>query len=273
MSAKTFRTVGRRTQAAAAFAGLVALFAGIAIFSGPGNQAGAANGTEGGASAAPGRAIYLGAASAKRIPLCPERCSGLAVVSGIQAKAGGVASSYRVPFVGKVTRWRIKLGKPNASQVNFFKSHFGAQPQAAIGILAPKEVNGKLVYKLRRRTQMKNLTAFMGKTATFNLPQPVKVNEGDLISLIVPTWAPALSTPPACEEVNGAVKNEGVCDKFNENNSWLASRTRNQCFNADGSLKPINMRTSQAQMKVNTLQAYNCRFNGALLYGVRVESR
>src|SRR5690349_2846730 len=109
MSVKTFR-IGRGTQAAAALAGLIALIAGLAFINGPGNQAGAA----GGVSAA-GQAVYLGQASAKRIPLCPQRCSGLAIVSGFQAKAGGVNNAYRVPFVGNVTRWRIKLGAPTAS--------------------------------------------------------------------------------------------------------------------------------------------------------------
>jgi hypothetical protein len=275
MSAKTFRTVGRRTQAAAALAGLVALFAGVAFLSGPGNQAGAADGavSADGAVAASGKAVYLGRPSAKRIPLCPQRCSAVAIVSGIQAKAGGKPNAYRVPFVGKITRWRIKLGDPGPKQVAYFKSHFGAEPQAAIGILSKREAGGKIVYKLRRRTQMKNLTAFFGRTATFNLPRPVNVNKGDFVSLIVPTWAPALSTPPACQVTNGVMRNEGVCNTFNLNNSWVASRTRKQCFNSDGSLKRINMRTSQAQVKVNTLQTYGCRFNGALTYGVRVESR
>lgn len=263
MSEKTYPAVGRRMQVAAALAGLIALIAGLAFFSGPGNQA----------DAAPGQAVYLGKMSAKRIPLCPQRCEGLAIVSGIQAKAGGVANAYRVPFVGNVTRWRIKLGDPTMAQQRFFQNRFGKQPQAAIGILAKKEQNGQIVYKLRRRTQMKNLTNFMGRTATFNLPQPVKVNKGDYISLIVPTWAPALSTPDACGIVNNKVKNEAVCETFNLNNSWVASRTRKQCFNPNGTPRGINKMTSQPQVKVNSVSTYGCRFNGALTYGVRVESR
>lgn len=257
MPEKTFPTIGRRTQAAAAFAGLIALIAGLAFLSGPGNRA----------DAAPGEAVYLGQASAKRIPLCPERCSGLAIVSGFQAKAGGVANAYKVPFVGSITRWRIKLGSPTASQRRFFVNRFGEQPQAAIGILAQKEQNGQIVYKLRRRTQVQNLNRFLGKTATFNLPQPVKVNKGDYIALIVPTWAPALSVPPACQVVNGSMRNPTVCETFNMNNSWVASRNRNTCNQVP------NMKNSQAQIKVNSLAPYGCRFNGALTYGVRVESR
>lgn len=265
MSAKSISSIGRRTQAAAALAGLVALLAGVAIFSGPGNKAGAA----------PGQAVYLGKASAKRVPLCPERCSGLAIVSGIQARAGGVGNAYRVPFVGNITRWRIKLGEPKPKDMPFFENRFGKVPQAAIGILAKKEVDGKIVYKLRRRTQVQNLTRFLGRTATFNLPRPVKVNKGDYISLIVPTWAPALSTPRACMTINdmGDVLNPEVCDTFNENNSWVASRTKKQCYTSNGSDRPINMNTSQPQLKVNSLSQYSCRFNGALTYGVRVESR
>lgn len=268
MSVKTFPAVGRKTQVAAALAGLIALIAGLAFMSGPGNQAGAAPG-----AAAAGQAVYLGKASAKRIPLCPERCSGIAIVSGLQAKAGGVGNAYRVPFVGNITRWRIKLGKPLAKDMPFFENRFGKQPQAAIGILAKKVVDGQVVYKLRRRSQVQNLTSFLGKTATFDLPQPMKVNKGDFVSLIVPTWAPALSVPAACELINGKMKNPSVCNQFNLNNSWVASRTKKQCFRSDGSIGPINKNTSQPQIKVNSLATYGCRFNGAITYGVRVESR
>jgi hypothetical protein len=268
MSEKTFPTIGRRTQVVAALAGLVALLAGLAIMSGPGNDAVAADhavGAEGGASAA-GKAVYLGRASAKRIPLCPQRCSGLAIVSGFQAKAGGVANAYQVPFVGKITRWRIKLGKPKASDMKFFQNRFGKQPQAAIGVLARKSQNGKVVYKLRRRSQIQNLTNFLGKTATFNVAG-IKVNKGDYVALLVPTWAPALSTPRACQVINGSMVNPTVCDQFNQNNSWVASRNRKTCGQAP------NMKNSQPQTKVNSVASYGCRFNGALTYGVRVESR
>jgi hypothetical protein len=258
MSAKTLQTVGRRTQLVAALAGLLALLGGLAILSGPGNSAGAA----------PGQAVYIGQASAKRVPLCPQRCSGLAIVSGFQAKAGGIGNAYRVPFVGKMTRWRIKLGQPNRMQTNFFTSRFGTKPQAAIGVLSQKKMNGKVVYKLRRRTQMQDLTKHLGKTATFNLPQPMNVNEGDYLALIVPTWAPALSVPRACQVVNGEMVNETVCDTFNENNNWIASRNRKTC-----NAKVINRNNSQAQVKVGSLVPYGCRFNGALTYGVRVERR
>lgn len=254
-------TVSRSTQAAAALAALVALIAGIAILSGPGNQAGAA----------PGKAVYLGQSNAKRIPLCPERCSGLAIVSGFQAKAGGVANAYRVPYVGNITRWRLRLGKPNMSQRNFFERRFGTQPQAALGVLAKKVQGGKVTYKLRRRTAIQGLNRFFGKTATFNLPQPMRVNKGDYVALIVPTWAPALSVPPACELIMVGNKeqerNAAVCNQFNTNNSWVASRERSTCAQVP------NMRNSVPQMKVNSLSPYDCRFNGALTYGVRVESR
>ncbi len=260
MSAKTL-IVGRRTQLVAALAGLVALLAGVAFLSGPGNQA----------DAAPGKAVYLGKMSAKRIPLCPERCQALAIVSGFQAKAGGVPNAYRVPFVGQITRWRIKLAEPTAKQQRFFKNRFGDEPQAAIGILAKRKQNGKIVYKLRRRTQIQDLSRFLGRTATFNLPRPVKVNKGDYISLIVPTWAPALSVPRACKPITvnreNTVVNPAVCDAFNENNSWIASRNRTTCN------KQPTMKNSQAQIKINSVAQYGCRFNGALTYGIRVESR
>ena len=197
--------------------------------------------------------------------------SVVAIVSGFQAKAGGIGNAYRVPYIGNITRWRIKLGKPTASQRMFFQDRFGAVPQAAIGVLAKKVQNGKIVYKLRRRSAIQNLNQFMGKTHTFDLKQPIKANKGDYVVLIVPTWAPALSVPEACSTVtvNGKtqMKNPSVCKQFNTNNSWVASRDRKTCNQA------VTMKNSQPQIDVNSLASYGCRFNGALTYGVRVESR
>lgn len=257
MPANLFSIASRRTALAAALTVLVALVAGLALTGIPANQA----------DAAPGRAVYLGAANAKRVPLCPDRCSSLAIVSGFQAKAGGVGNAYRVPFVGNITRWRIKLGKPSRSQRLFFERNFGIQPQAALGVLAKVSRNGKVRYKLRRRSKIQNLNRFLGKTATFNLGQPMRVNKGDFVALIVPTWAPALAEPAACALVGGKMRNPTVCEAFNLNNNWIASRDRTTCKQSP------NMNNSQPQTKVNSLAAYGCRFNGALTYGARVERR
>ncbi|MCC6755331.1 MAG: hypothetical protein IT199_03040 [Solirubrobacterales bacterium] len=257
MPEKTFPVAGRRTIIAAALGGLIALLCGLAVLNGPANRA----------DAAPGQAVVLGAANANRVPLCPERCSGLAIVSGFQAKASGQGNAFRVPFVGRITRWRLSLGDPTASQRQFFQRRFGNQPQAAIGVLAKVVRDGRITYKLRRRTALQGLNRFMGRTATFNLPRPMNVNKGDYISLIVPTWAPALAVPPACQIVNGAMANPDVCNRFNRGNSWVASRNRSTCSQTP------SMNNSQAQIKVNSYFPYGCRFNGALTYRVRVESR
>lgn len=256
MTAPTSPVSGRRA-AAAALAAFVALTLGLAMAIHPGSQA----------VAAPGETVELGAVNAKRIPLCPERCSGLAVVTGFQAKAGGVAHAYRVPFVGNITSWRLTLGKPNRNQRKFFERNFGTRPEAAIGVLAKRVVGGKVVYKLRYRSQIQGLNPFLGKTTTFDLEEPIRVNKGDYVALIVPTWAPALAEPPACELVDGKMRRPGVCKTFQKNNSWVASRDRTTC------MKSPSKATSQPQIKVNSLVAYGCRFNGALTYGVRVESR
>ena len=70
-------------------------------------------------------------------------------------------------------------------------------------------------------------------------------------------------------EVNGKdqMKNPSVCRQFNASNSWVASRDRTTCT------QKVTMRNSQPQIDVNSLASYGCRFNGALTYGVRVESR
>lgn len=219
------------------------------------------------ASAAPGDSVYLGAANAKRAPLCPSRCSGLAVVSGFQGRAGGIGNAYRVPFVGQITRWRLALGKPNRSQRKFFQRNFGDRPEAAIGVLAKRTVGGKVTYKLRRRSGIQGLNRFLGTTATFKLARPMKVNKGDYVALIVPTWAPALAEPAACEITGGKMRRPAACEKFQKNNNWVASRDRSTCKSTP------SRETSRPQLKVNSLVAYGCRFTGALTYGVRVVGR
>lgn len=257
MSVSSLPAARRRTRITAALAAISVLILGFALAGTSANQA----------TAAPGHSVYLGAANAKRTPLCPTRCSGLAIVTGFQAKAGGVGNAYRVPFVGQITRWRLTLGKPNRSQRKFFKTNFGARPEAAIAVLAKTVVDGKPVYKLRRRTRIQGLNRYLGKTATFDLATPMKVNKGDFVALIVPTWAPALADPPACEIVDGKMRRPTVCKNFQKNNSWVASRDRSTCMKRPGK------NTSQPQLKVNSLVSYGCRFNGALTYGVRVEGR
>ncbi|MBN8867943.1 MAG: hypothetical protein J0H98_10350 [Solirubrobacterales bacterium] len=271
MSDKTFPTVGRRTQVIAALAGLAALCAGLAFFTGPGNQAGAADDAT---TAKAKQAVILGANGPVRDPLCPSRCTGVAIVSGVQAQINGAGQPFRVPFKGKITRWKLALGKPNASQRDFFQTKFGERPEAALGVLKKTRKDGKAVYKLRKRTAVIGLNRYLGTTASLPVKHPLAVNKGDIVALIVPTWAPALWTPAACDLVKDTAtgemvkKNATACANFTDDYSWVASRDKSTCS------KPINMKTSQAQLKVGSAVPYGCRFRpGQLTYRVRVESR
>lgn len=261
MNTSTFPGAGARPRSVVALLAFATLLAGLAGLMGSAGQA----------AAAPGKAAYLGAISAKRIPLCPERCQGVAIVSGIQGKAGGKANAYKVPFNGEITLWRLTLGNPNMEQLQFFRKNFGNQPQASLGVLT-RNTGGKPGYRLKYRTRIQGLNRFLGKTATFKLPKPLRVNKGDYVALIVPTWAPALSVPPACEEVNGKPVRPAICKKYQAGNSWVASRKLSQCEDSSGKPMPINPSTSQPQLKVNSIMPYQCRFNGVLTYGVRIES-
>lgn len=228
----------RSSRVIAAAVAIFALAGTIAVLGAPGNQA----------NAAPKQAVVLGAAGAKAEPNCPQACTALAIGSVLQAKIGDAGNAYQVPFVGQITQWKLALGSPSRSDWMSFKERFGS-PKAGIAVLRKFNFDGKIRYKLRRRSPLVGLGRYFGKTPTFKLAQPLRVNKGDFVALVVPTWAPALS------------------QSTDTDGSWVVSRDRSTCNQAP------NMQNSQAQLKVGTFAPYGCRFEGIATYRVRVESR
>jgi len=216
-----------------------------------------ANAADGAVSAK--KSTVLGADASLRGALCPQSCSALAIVSGFQAEVDGDSSPYRVPFDGNVTKWMIALGKPSASQRDFFEARFGVAPKAGIGVIRPRTVAGKKEYKLVKRSPVIGLNRYLGDVAAIPLEKKLAVKKGDFIVLTVPTWAPALASRTL---PNPANPNRPLPDL---NYSWRASRDRTVCA------KSPNMKNSQPQMKINSTVPYGCRFTSAqLLYRVKI---
>lgn len=256
-----------RTARIAIAAGLGAvLFASVLMVGSSGN-AGAETATKA------KKVEVLGAIGKMKPAMCPQRCEGLAFVSGIQSSINGVNTPFRVPFNGQITKWKIALGKPNKSQRMFFENNFGARPEAGISVLKKVKVGGQTQYLLRRRSPIVGLNRSLGTVTSFTLDKPLKVAKGNYVALTVPTWAPALWTPNACAPntettTPNDVINEDKCDKVRENYSWRASRDRDKC--APEQLKS----TSTPQTEVGTKRQYGCRFDGSqLLYRVKITNR
>lgn len=240
MSEKIFPTAGRRLQRIVAVSGLAAMLGGLALVSGSENRADAAPKAT--------QAVLLGQAGLKARPNCPDACTAFAIGNILQAKIGNVANAYRVPFVGKITRWNIALGKPVRRDWLQFKENFGP-PKAGLAVLRKVKVNGKVRYKLRKRTALQGLGRYLGSTAAFTPARPIPVNKGDFVALVVPTWAPALSQSKT------------------SNGSWVVSRKRTTCMQSP------NKMNSKPQLKIGSLAEYGCRYTGIATYRVRVVSR
>ena len=220
---------------------LVALVGALMLTTGSGSSAGAADSGK--------QSKMLGAVGSLPEAQCPGNCEALAVVTGIQSKIDGVSTPFRVPFSGKITKWKLALGKPNKSQRQFFEQNFGKKPKAGLAILKKVKVKGKTQYKLRKRSPVEGLNRDMGGVTTYKLSNPIPVQEGNYVALTVPTWAPALASV-------------GLSDT---GYSWRASRKPSTCDQA------INRNTSSPQTKKGSKRRYGCSFGGAqMLYRAKL---
>ncbi|MBK5233930.1 MAG: hypothetical protein JJE13_13235 [Thermoleophilia bacterium] len=247
---KTFGTNRKSHLFFAAFLGAALLVAALTI-----GSAGSANADS---SVRAKKTKVLGAIGKLPEPLCPGKdCSALAIVSGFQADIDGVSNSYRIPFNGFVTKWKISLGDVTKSERTFFQKLFGKKPKAGISILKPVKVDGKREYKLMKRSPIVGLNKYLGDVASIPLARRIKVKKGWYVALTVPTWAPALG-----EVIDPTTK------KPDMDFSWRASRERDTCEDDP------NMKNSEPQMEPNSKRSYGCRFYGRqLLYRVKVTNQ
>jgi hypothetical protein len=165
------------------------------------------------------RVAELGTTLDDHTASCPDNCQAIGQVSGFQIQQGTRKNPYRLRSYGKVVAFSIKLGKPNASQIDFFNKLFGGPPQVMLTVLKPYvpkkgEAKQPLKYVLAGSSPLFDLTNFFGSEPTFALPRPLSIKPGYIVGITVPTWAPAFAVnladdmqwrssrdPKACNDV------------------------------------------------------------------------
>ena len=192
------------------------------------------------ADAAKSKSTVLGGATTMRDPLCPERCQVIPTVSGIQKLLPTGTSPYRATANGKITAWKLWLGKPDAKDRAALNARFGSPPQAAITVLKPVRTKKGTKFKLRSKSPVEGLNRELGGIATFRLKQPLRIRTGNYVALSVPTWAPAFA--------------DGLGSQY----AWRASRQPGKCG-------PGTIDQARSQLKVGSTRFYACNFKGSRL--------
>lgn len=190
--------------------------------------------------------VTLGSTATTPDPSCPESpCQAIGSVTGFQVSTSQGQLPFRVPKDGKVKSWTLTLAQPTPSQRSFFNGFFGTPPEARLAILRKVPGTNPPRYNLRSQGSIHVLSPYLGQTVKFSAS--LRVHQGDVVGLTVPTWAPAFA--------------QGLPS----NNSWRASREPGKCVNA------TDVRQGEPQQKVGTRAVYGCRYTTArLLYTATV---
>lgn len=241
------------------------------------------------AEAASVRRVDLGSPNVERLtPNCGRNFSRDCVAEGkvtiFQAKSKGIPGrTTEVPWAGKLVSWSISLANvtrkditigsgPEAivhsAQKPFFEGVFGSPATARIAVLrrVEKKAKGAPKYKMVRQSPIQILNPYFGTTVTFALSRPLNVIKGHVIALTVPTWAPALWKPRACNSVYDSVLDPDKCDALLKQYSSRASRVPrgdDKCtLRRDQETQEPNeaLAKSRAQTGVNSVRRYGCYY-------------
>lgn len=245
------------------------------------------------AEAASTKRIELGAKNINTLkPNCGRDFSRDCTVEGkltafqaLSAKYAG--RNFEVPYAGKLVAWSISLAQPtridlddNPAQFPAFNAIFGTPSQAGISILRQVEKTKKNGprFKLVRKSPVEILNPYFGTKVTFTLDRPLNVFEGNIIALSIPTWAPALWSPRAC---NGTIYGDldpDKCDKARDQYTWRASRvSRGEPATCELSNVPEpneQLLKTAPQVGLNSVRRYGCYYGAnVLLYSATIVGR
>jgi hypothetical protein len=199
------------------------------------------------AAIASGRISELGTTLDQNTAACPDTCQAIGQVSGFQTQQGTRQLPYRLRSNGKVVAFTVKLGKPNASQVQFFNKLFGGPPQIRLTVLQPvvvpkgqpKQPNK---YVLVAESPLYTLSNYFGSEPSFALPKPLIIKPGYIVGITVPTWAPAFAV------------------NLGNDMQWRSSRDAKSCD---------NVQQDASQDVIGSSRTYGCVYKTArLLYTV-----
>lgn len=197
----------------------------------------------------PRTTVILGQTASEPDPSCPETpCQAIGSVTGFQVNNGQARMPFLVPHDGTITAWTLTLSQPTNSQRAFFNGFFGTPPQARLAILRRVPGTNPPRFNLRRQGQVQVLSPYLGQTVRFGAN--LRVEEGDVVGLTVPTWAPAFAQDLPADSV------------------WRASRAPGACRNA------TDIRQGEPQERVGKRATYGCKYTTArLLYTATLVER
>ena len=160
-------------------------------------------------AAASAKIIEVGEVGDRFPPSCPTNgCEVISRTTAYQTRVAGERRQFVAPADGRVVAWTISLGKPRKRVREYFEDTLGGPAQAGITILRPGE---RHFGRVTAESPLISLTPFFGTTAQFPLVTSLAVNEGDIIALTVPTWAPALGLGLGRDSIWRASRNKDAC--------------------------------------------------------------
>jgi hypothetical protein len=188
------------------------------------------------AAPASARIIEIGVAPTEASPTCPSSpCLAVSRTTGYQTKVVDDRNTFVVPRAGRIVAWTVSLGNPDARQIDFFDSNYGAA-SARLSVLRRGE---RLYSRVVGQTPVQQLAPYFGQQVQFPLETSIEVKRGQIIALTVPTWAPALTQLLA------------------DGSAWRASRPKNGCDDTD---------SQTAQSRTGQLTQYRCLYRARLTY-------
>lgn len=179
----------------------------------------------------------------KEVPLpqagCPLACQAVGHVTGYQVQIGTHKNPYVIHRDGYIVAFTIRLGKPDATQTQFFTNLFGGKPQARLTLMKKPKLDkrGTTDLKVLNQSAPVDLTNYLGSTPTFTLSKPLRVSGGSTLAITVPTWAPAFAI------------------NLGDDEAWRSSRPKTDC----------NGTSQAAVQKVGTTGYFDCFYKTARL--------
>jgi hypothetical protein len=184
--------------------------------------------------AASARIIEIGDAGVAPAPSCPTSpCEVISRTTAFQTRVDGKRKLFVAPAAGRIVAWSITLGTPKRKQRRYFEENLGGPAQAGISVLRQGD---RRYGRVTGVSPVQTLTPYFGQTVQFPLAASIAINEGDVVALTVPTWAPALGLGLA------------------RNSVWRASREIDACDDTQ---------TQSAQADVQDLARYKCAYRTA----------
>ena len=226
-------------------------------------------------------------------PNCGRDFSRDCAVEGKLTAFQSLSAKYKtrnfvVPWNGKLVSWSISLAQPtrkrigdNLAQFPAFNLIFGAPAQAGISILREVQKRKKHGprYKLVRKAPVEILNPYFGSRVTFVLDQPLNVFKDNIVALTIPTWAPALWKPKACNWMVefADVLNPERCARATQRYTWRGSRvSRGEPATCELRNPPANeqLQKTAPQTRIDSIRRYGCYYGGnVLLYSATIVGR